>query len=164
MPEPQANVDQLAAMEFEIAKIQNAYLQWWGDPGDENSRVSLVMLNTLATQKEFVGMSLDQLDDYACEMSASLGTINEMIPMLEEFFSTTKAWVSKEVTLRGTTGYPYKDQVEGDTRVAEKWKSYRMVERLSATITHQLKSIDGRNFRIGQEIKVGLYTNQHSSK
>ncbi len=161
---PDPKLERIKALEAKIATIEDAYIEWWGDPADKNSRIAFVKDTQMKAELQLESFDLGAMDDYSSEMSSALATVNGYVPDLEKFYSTIKALVSQVVTTRGFSGFPYKDVVEGDERVAAHWKSYRMSERLSATITHQLKNIDSRNFRIGQEIKAGTWTNNPNSK
>lgn len=172
MPEAKAaspsaadKAERIQAIDLKIGLVQDAFINWWGDPSDSDSRLVFVRETGQRAEMQLEPMDLHALDEYSSEMTSKLATINGYLPALEKFHSTVRAHVAQTLTIRGFSGFPYKDMVEGDERVAQLWESYRTAERLSATITHQLKNIDSRNFRLGQEIKAGIYTgNPHSGK
>jgi hypothetical protein len=154
----------IASIELKIGFVQDAYIKWWGELTDPDSRISFVKTTLQRAEIQLDPLDLHALDDYSSEMTSALATINGYLSALEKFHSTVRAHVAQILTVRGFSGFPYKDMVEGDERVASLWESYRMAERLSATITHQLKNIDSRNFRLGQEIKAGIWTGNVNSK
>jgi len=156
---PDAKEERIKALEVRIQAVEDDYITWWGLPTDKDSRLSFVRDTLQQAELHIEPMDLVALDDYSSDMASALATVNGNLPALEKFHSSVKGLVAQLVTLRGYSGFPYKDIVEGDERVAGHWESYRLAERLSATITHQLKNIDSRNFRIGQEIKAGTWTN-----
>lgn len=150
--------ERIKSIELKIEALEATYIAWWGASETKDSRFNFIKETIQRAELQLEPMDLHALDDYASEMSSKLATINGYLPALEKFHSSAKGLVAQLITVRGYSGFPYKDMVEGDERVAAHWESYRMAERLSATITHQLKNIDSRNFRIGQEIKSGIWT------
>lgn len=162
---PDPKKERIAELELRIGVVQDAYIKWWGDPSDPDSNLMFLKETGQRAEMQLEPFDLHSLDEYSAEMTSKLATVNGYLPALEKFYSTIKALVAQQVTVRGFSGFPYKDMVEGDERVASLWESYRTAERLSATVTHQLKNIDSRNFRLGQEIKAGIWTgNPHSGK
>ncbi len=157
--EPVAPNPLFEGIEAKIDALESDYLDWWTTAMPDSALVPITVLKDAQAfaERQFEGMSLGELDAYAGQVDSWLPVVNKLIPPLERYYNQMKALVGLIYVKAGFRGDPYKDQVEGDSRVAAHLEKLRLVEKLCSSISKQLSSIDSRNFRIGQEIKAGIW-------
>lgn len=155
--------DQTAAIklvEDKITALTESYLFWWMEDIQEHQRPRTTVLREAQefAQKKFESMSLGEQDAYSCQVDSWLPVVNSFIPSLQKFYDEMRALVGRIYSIEGLRGDPYKDQVTGDPRITSINENLQLTERLSTSISKQSGSISARNYRIGQEMKLGIYT------
>ena len=147
-------------VEEKITALTEAYLFWWLEDIEayQRPRTQVLAEAQAFSQQKFESMSLSEQDAYSCQVDSWLPVVNSFIPPLQKFYDEMRALAGRIYYIEGIRGDAYKDQVTGDTRITGINENLQLAERLSTSISKQTGSISARNYRIGQEIKSGIYT------
>lgn len=93
------------------------------------------------------------LDMLSSRKSAHLARISALIAPLEAFRDHAMALATQEMPVKMP---PLTVKALAKGKTAQYQQAYTVVERLSTTLTHQMKSLDGRVWKSYAEIKAGL--------